>query len=450
MRRSLLVLAALLLLPFAAEAQFWELRKPKHFPSGRVSHAMCYDAKNRTTLLFGGGSVASPLLGDTWQWDGKDWKQLKPVVSPPSRRGGSMAYDSVRGKIVLFGGYGKTGALRDTWEWDGKNWTQRHPKLSPPAATGGMAYDPVHKKMLLYTSGSSRETWEWDGTSWTQRKPLTSPPPLRGGLVFDAIRKTILAIILPGNTRLQTWEWTGKNWKQVKTLTTTSKMDMVSVVYNAHRERAQVWGRISYSPIQWESWEWDGQDWSVTKPQYVPRSPLGDYQTQMVMVFDLERSRVVLFGGLAFKPPTQTYLHDTRELPVPAQSIRTIGSGCRGSNLSAPTLSGKGDPRPGGVVYFQTEKCLLLTPIALFFGFAKVRFDLKPLGAPGCIVQANPSVSILGQSGLLGAWRTPGIRLPMIPEIVGGKYWTQAVAFDPKANRLQLTVTNTLETTIGY
>ncbi len=411
---------------------------------------MAYDAKSGTTLLFGGYSGGGKVLGDTWQWDGKDWKQFKPTVSPSARVGSAMAYDSARGKIVLFGGRGKTGLLQDTWEWDGKAWTQRHPKLSPSKTSAhAMTYDPLRKKMFLLDA-QSRGTWAWDGTNWKQLKSIAPPPQIIGSLVFDATRNTILFFPFFGAASPQIWEWDGKTWKQLKTLTSPTRMDWFRVVYNDHRKRTHLWGRVSRS-TRFESWEWDGQDWTLTKPQYVPTSRWGTFQDYGAMVFDLQRARIVLFGGRVFRQQVYTtYLHDTRELHAPAQSIKTIGSGCQGSNLLTPTLIGKGDPRPGGVVYFQTEKCLLLTPLALFFGFAKVRFDLKPLGAPGCIVQANPSVVILGQTGLLGAWRTPGMSLPMIPEIVGGKYWTQAVAYDPKANRLQLTVTNALETTVGY
>ena len=49
------------------------------------------------------------------------------VNAPSVRWAGMMAYDSARKRVVLFGGT-TTGfqstTLNDTWEYDGKDWTQ--------------------------------------------------------------------------------------------------------------------------------------------------------------------------------------------------------------------------------------------------------------------------------------------------------------------------------------
>jgi len=38
----------------------------------------------------------------------------------------------------------------------------------------------------------------------------------------------------------------------------------------------------------------------------------------------------------------------------------------------------------------------------------------------------------------------------MNPKLVGGKFWTQVLAFDAKANSFGLTISNGLEITVGY
>jgi len=89
----------------------------------------------------------SALLNDTWIWNGANWTQVFPPMSPPARRfdGDGMAYDPATKKVVLFGGNTQNGTfLGDTWTWDGvaQTWTQMFPATSPSARAGhGMATD---------------------------------------------------------------------------------------------------------------------------------------------------------------------------------------------------------------------------------------------------------------------------------------------------------------------
>ena len=53
-------------------------------------------------ILFGGFG-ASGVLGDTWAWNGTEWRKL--AESGPEPRGmGYLAYDARRDRVVLFGG----------------------------------------------------------------------------------------------------------------------------------------------------------------------------------------------------------------------------------------------------------------------------------------------------------------------------------------------------------
>ena len=45
-------------------------------PSVRAAHVMAYDSARQRVVLFGGG-VGPDRLGDTWEWDGKQWVQVK-------------------------------------------------------------------------------------------------------------------------------------------------------------------------------------------------------------------------------------------------------------------------------------------------------------------------------------------------------------------------------------
>ncbi len=70
-------------------------------------------------------------------------------------------------RAVVFGGLGEDGALGDTWEWDGKTWRERNPARSPAAGYGGaLVYDPKRHRLVLFGDDT---VWEWDGEAWTPR-----------------------------------------------------------------------------------------------------------------------------------------------------------------------------------------------------------------------------------------------------------------------------------------
>lgn len=63
------------------------------------------------------------------------WEQVASE-GPPGRNRHSMAYDEERERVVLFGGYQDHGGNRlgDTWTWDGKQWRQAA-RTGPSART---------------------------------------------------------------------------------------------------------------------------------------------------------------------------------------------------------------------------------------------------------------------------------------------------------------------------
>ena len=88
-------------------------------PGLRYRHAMTYNYHAGTTLLFGGQSVfGGSVLGDTWEWDGAAWTVAAASASPLPRRDHAMAYDNRTGSNVLFGGRETlSSVLSDTWEY---------------------------------------------------------------------------------------------------------------------------------------------------------------------------------------------------------------------------------------------------------------------------------------------------------------------------------------------
>lgn len=64
-----------------------------------------------------------------------------------------MAYDSARGRIVMFGGSGNAypSELGDTWEWDGKNWTRGQPTNSPGWGDASVRADDSARQCTVLT-----------------------------------------------------------------------------------------------------------------------------------------------------------------------------------------------------------------------------------------------------------------------------------------------------------
>jgi hypothetical protein len=149
-------------------------------PPARQAHAMVYDARRGRTVLFGGMGAGPqgkprPVLGDTWEYDGKSWTQ-REGAGPPPRQAPGIAYDAKRGLVIIFGGLGEKGFLGDTWAWDGSNWKQLATTGPEARAMGYLAYDKQRDRVVMFggrkgwPNGDLSDTWEWDGTSWRQRQ----------------------------------------------------------------------------------------------------------------------------------------------------------------------------------------------------------------------------------------------------------------------------------------
>ncbi len=100
-----------------------------------------YDGRRGRLILFGGSGAAN-----AWEFDGFDWMQRLPAVSPPAR-GHVMAYDSARQRIMLFGGLGADGRMNDTWEYYAENPPPTvTPTLSPTPTATATARRPVLRR----------------------------------------------------------------------------------------------------------------------------------------------------------------------------------------------------------------------------------------------------------------------------------------------------------------
>lgn len=183
---------------------------------------LAYDEHRKRLVLFGGWLAWEEDTGDTWEWDGKDWRYREVARAPRPRRGGMLVYDPVRKTIVLFGGTWDRerydNFLDDMWEWDGIEWRPIDVPTPPARAFAAIGFDPIRKRVVLFggfnklhdTTGLLADTWEWDGVRWTRS---VSHPVARGEAAIAYCRNTQRMVLYDTTLGgVDTWEWDGQSW----------------------------------------------------------------------------------------------------------------------------------------------------------------------------------------------------------------------------------------------
>ncbi len=287
-------------------------------PTTRVGHALAYDTDHRRLLMFGG--TAGIATNDLWSWNGGAWQQLQPVgARPPSRSRHGLAYDPARHVLVLHGGIRDDGtSLADTWEWNGTSWLEVTPASGPPARDAhALVYDPRRGRTVMF--GGQRDgalladTWDWDGTSWTDVTPASGSPPARAlhAMAYDAARGGIVLFggRVSGSLVADTWQWSGSAWQQLTVSSTPSPRAAHALAYDASRARLVLVGGYDASNTRFgDVWEWDGLTWQ----QMTPATDVPSARSNYAFAYDALRGRVVLFGGResAANAPADTWEFD--------------------------------------------------------------------------------------------------------------------------------------------
>jgi hypothetical protein len=212
----------------------WTQQFPANSPPARVAAAMAYDSVHRQVVLFGGcnGANCSNTLGDTWTWNGSNWQQQQPTLSPPARNHAALAWDSGSQTVLLFGGGSFAMVHGDTWSWNGTTWSlYNFGNAAVPTAREGamMAEDDGNGTVVLFggnadPAGPLSDTWVWKyPTGWIRATPKVSPSARFNGAFAYSIASS-MPVLFGGNSGsyaspvpLQdTWVWTGENqWAQV-------------------------------------------------------------------------------------------------------------------------------------------------------------------------------------------------------------------------------------------
>jgi hypothetical protein len=327
-------------------------------PAGSSQAVEAYDQATSTDVLF------TPS-GQTWTWNGSTWTQQFPTISPPGRWAASMAYDPVHGQVVLFGGCNGTGCannLSDTWTWNGSNWQEQSPVLSPPARThGAMAWDPGSKTVLLFGGGTSTtnygDTWSWNGSSWSLDNIGNAPTPRSGAMMAEDDSDGTVVLFggeAPGGPLSDTWVWTDpQGWIKATPAVSPSGRLAGSFAYSPANNMAVLFGGNSGSypgpvPLQ-DTWVWGDGEWTQVSPTGTPAARWES------AISTGPSGSLVMFGGQGNSGP----LGDTWSwtgMPLPGLVARSgsqvmlDGSPFRfaGTNTYWLALDGSGGTNTGG------------------------------------------------------------------------------------------------------
>lgn len=430
----------------------WHSISSSTAPPRRERTSIAYDASRGLTLLFGGsedGTGWTPL-GDTWTWDGQNWVELHPSLTPSPRRT-VMVYDSGRDRVVLFGGFGGTaGHFQDTWEWDGTRWNLMASAGPAPRREHGMAYDAARGVVVLFGGRDHSlrfdDTWEWDGSQWTERTPIAQPSARSGhGMVFDPVRGvTVLQGGSPDAAPAlnDTWLWDGSDWVQALTLVRPPRAVGIQMTFDSNAGVCVAEIKDPGALHGFDTWEWNGQAWQ----QNASSSNGEDVEG---MAYDSARNRVVAVFEDATTSLTLEYVRD------PVATASRFGSGCLGTN-GIPSLDvAPGQlARIGGSVSFELRSIPasavsfgLLSRSRVLYAGLPLPVPLDAIGMPSCsLLVGLDMVGGIPTLGTVGAWIVP---IPNDSGLAGQEFFVQSLVQDPGANPLGLTVSNGVELVIG-
>jgi Putative metal-binding motif/Galactose oxidase, central domain len=305
----------------------WTQLSPSTPLPGRAWRVSAYDEDRHVVVIFGGADNCQTRNGqnDTWEFDGTDWHQVLTPNSPLPRYWGGLAYDSNRKKMVLFGGFMTYNGplLGDTWEYDGKDWAQVFPAVSPGGCTRfSMAYDPVRQKVVargqLNDVGDglcqfAQQTWEYDGITWSQVTTAHQPPDgthsnWHAPLAWDPVNRRLLLYLDNG-----VWTYDGTDWSEIETF--TCGIEGVGISENG----VSVFTNMVDSEGPWDfstTYEWAGPGSCPTTTVHTTYPPPRTIGPGPLINF-ASRGSLLLFGGYDYcsstpgHTDTWEYLIDT-------------------------------------------------------------------------------------------------------------------------------------------
>lgn len=261
-------------------------------PAGRTRAAMVHDPGRRHVLLFGGDANGT-LLGDTWVYDGAQWRELtSPAPSP--RAMAATVYDPVRDRVLLFGG--TAAVANETWQHDGSRWTRLQPRTSPPdVVDAAMAFDVSRGVAVLVVAPRTGvlQVWEHDGSDWRRRFVNGVVPTGRTGFAVAHDPRRARTVLVGGDGPGQLLEWDGAAWHLGLADPAVQRV-RPAAWFDAVAGRVRIGGGEIAGVPDDRILDWDGA--TLTLARAASRPPPGPWPR--AQWFDPVRGRLFMFGDL--------------------------------------------------------------------------------------------------------------------------------------------------------
>jgi hypothetical protein len=279
----------------------WQPLAPKHHPGPRSAAVIAYDTQRQRAVMFGGirewnGSVWV-YDNSTWEWDGQDWIEIDTPISPTARYLHAMAYNEKLGTIVMYGGKNSSGDLADLWEYDGSNWRRLCPVCNPAARFGHkMFYDPQLEMIVMYggqTGGVGyTEAWTWDGNAWNYLTIDTSSPGVFNAPLIHLPEQDRSISFMPGDYG-GTWIWEENAWSKLDLLLQPPLRNEAALVYDPVRQASILFGgTVDYALYFNDTWVLEDDTW---RPLKIARAP--QPRTRASAFYDPIRQSIIVYGG---------------------------------------------------------------------------------------------------------------------------------------------------------
>src|SRR5262249_54630208 len=246
-----------------------------------------------------------------------------------------------------------------------------------------------------------------------------------------------------------TWRWNGSDWQQVAIAgpTTPPSAFAFGLTSNWQGQALLFGGEASGSS---GTWVLAGDTWVSDTRTPAPTPTL---RVNSRVTFDLQRDRVLLFGGFDINIP----LGDTWEYELqPVATWHASGAGCPGA-AGVPLLQPANGARPvlGQPFALQLQSITGGALAALAVGFSDATWSGGPLpaslasiGMPGCSLLVSPDAMFLASASAAGVagWT---LALPNTPAFAGTRLFAQGFALDPTTNALGAVAANAGTAVVG-
>ena len=161
----------------------WQVLPSLLNPGPRASAGLAYDPVKHELVLFGGGIPDHGATDATWTLGNYGWLPAFPADKPRPETPVSMTTDGADQAIMVFDGVDSATSSRlvfagDTWLYNGQNW-RLVPQLYSPSPRGGALLAPLGGDRVLLAGGFTESQQLTD--TWIYGRAAPATPVQLGG-----------------------------------------------------------------------------------------------------------------------------------------------------------------------------------------------------------------------------------------------------------------------------